>query len=171
MINKIILVGRITKDPELKTISYGSQVVNFSIAVNRNFTDASGEKKADFIECVVWAKQAENLAKYVKKGALLGIEGRLQQKVYETESGTRYTYEVHCDSIQFLESKPSGQQTTSPVESHKQASDEFYETSKKLAAEEDVVPQNQRHLIITNKLLAQYKRLRQAVRAGLHNIC
>lgn len=137
MINKIILVGRMTKDPELKTISTGSQVVNFSIAVNRTYMDASGERKADFIECVVWSKQAENLAKYVKKGALIGIEGRLQQKVYETEQGTRYTYEVHCDNIQFLESKNSQTQSTI-VESHTKASDEFYETSKKLAAEEDL---------------------------------
>jgi single-strand DNA-binding protein len=137
VINKIILVGRITKDPELKTIPSGSQVVNFSIAVNRNYTDPSGEKKTDFIECVIWGKQAENLSKYVKKGFLLGIEGKLQQKVYETESGTRYTYEVHCDSIQFLESKSSGQ-TQTQVQSHTEASDEFYETSKKLAAEEDL---------------------------------
>lgn len=137
MINKIILVGRITKDPELKTIPSGSQVVNFSIAVNRSYTGASGERKADFIECVVWSKQAENLAKYVKKGALIGVEGKLQQKVYESEQGTRYTYEVFCDNIQFLESKNSN--PTSPnVESNSQASEEFYETSKKLAAEEDL---------------------------------
>lgn len=139
MINKIILVGRITKDPELRRTSSDIPVVNFSIAVNRTYTDANGERKADFINCVVWRRQAENVERFVKKGMLLGIEGRLQQNQYETEQGTRTTYEVLCDSVQFLESKnatPSAPFDESQPKEDK--SDEFYEASKTLAAEEDL---------------------------------
>ena len=139
MINKIILVGRITRDPELRKTQSDISVVNFSLAVNRIYSDPSGERKADFINCVVWRKQADNLEKFVKKGMLLGIEGRLQQKQYETEQGKRNTYEVLCDSIQFLESKNS--QNTSQNSNNyqeKKENDEFYEASNDLAAEEDL---------------------------------
>lgn len=136
MINRVILVGRITKDPELKMTQANIGVVTFTLAVNRQFTDQSGERQADFIQCVVWRKQAENLARFVKKGALLGVEGRIQTRQYEAENGMRYVTEVLCDSIQFLESKgdnsePSRVETTAD-------NDEFYETSKQLAAEEDL---------------------------------
>ncbi|MGA0351221.1 MAG: single-stranded DNA-binding protein [Acholeplasmataceae bacterium] len=138
MINKIILVGRITKDPELRRTSGDIPVVNFSIAVNRNYTDASGERKADFINCVVWRRQAENMERFVKKGMLLGIEGRLQQNQYETEQGTRSTYEVLCDSVQFLESKNASSSSSYDSEPTQDKSDEYYEASKTLAAEEDL---------------------------------
>jgi len=103
--NRVVLVGRITKDPELKTVNSGISVVNFTLAVNRPFSDQQGERNADFINCVVWRKQAENLAKYVRKGALIGIEGRIQTRSYEVEGSTRYATDIVCDSIQFLESK------------------------------------------------------------------
>jgi len=137
MINKIILVGRITKDPELRKTSGDIAVVNFSLAVNRTYTDASGERKADFINCVVWRKQAENMERFVKKGMLLGIEGRLQQNQYETEQGTRSTYEVLCDSVQFLESKNASSSSYDDKPTQDK-SDEYYEASKALAAEEDL---------------------------------
>lgn len=140
MMNRVILVGRITKDPEIKQTQSNIPVVSFTLAVNRQFTDAQGEKQADFIQCVVWRKQAENLARFVKKGALLGVEGRIQTRQYEAENGTRYVTEVLCDSIQFLESKGENQEDAPYKEERlsKDDSDEFYETSKQLAAEEDL---------------------------------
>lgn len=142
MINRVILVGRITKDPELKVTQSNISFVRFTLAVNRQFADQSGERQADFIQCVVWRKQADNLAQYIRKGALLGIEGRIQTSTYETENGTRYSTDVVCDSVQFLESK----NTTSHNDNNyieqpsvsNDDSDEFYETSKELAAEEDL---------------------------------
>lgn len=114
--NRVVLVGRITRDPELKMIPNGS-VCNFTIAVNRPFLSKSGEREADFINCVVFNRQAENLSKYIKKGGLLGIEGRLQTRNYQANDGTtRYITEVICDSVSFLESKgtnqPAGYQST-----------------------------------------------------------
>ena len=94
------------------------------------FADQSGERQADFIQCVVWRKQAENLARYVSKGALLGVEGRIQTRTYESDQGTRYITEVVCDSVQFLESRTEGQQTDD--------SDDFYEASTKLSVEDDL---------------------------------
>ncbi len=137
MMNRVILVGRITKDPELKKTAQDIAVVNFTIAVNRNYTDQQGEKQADFISCVVWRRQAENVAKYVSKGMLLGVEGRIQTRQYESETGMKYITEVLCDSVQFLENKSSNQ-SIEDQPSTKSQSDEFYETSKKLAAEDDL---------------------------------
>lgn len=146
MINKVILVGRITKDPEIKSTQSNINFVNFTLAVNRQFTDQSGERQADFIQCIVWRRQAENLARFIKKGALLGVEGRIQTRTYEADNGTRYITEVVCDSVQFLENKgdssPSEYVQPEPTyndqDSSSQDSDEFYETSKQLAAEEDL---------------------------------
>ncbi|TNF07104.1 MAG: single-stranded DNA-binding protein [Bacillota bacterium] len=139
MMNRVILVGRITKDPEVKTTQSNIPVVSFTLAVNRQFADQSGERQADFIQCVVWRKQAENLARFVKKGALLGVEGRIQTRQYEADNGTRYITEVVCDSVQFLESKGESDPTYQKQEDNTTAeNDEFYETSKQLAAEEDL---------------------------------
>jgi single-strand DNA-binding protein len=138
MMNRVILVGRITKDPEMKKTAQDIAVVNFTIAVNRNYTDTQGEKQADFISCVVWRKQAENVAKYVTKGMLLGVEGRIQTRQYESETGMKYITEVLCDSVQFLENKSSNTQSYEENQPTKSQSDEFYETSKKLAAEDDL---------------------------------
>jgi single-strand DNA-binding protein len=143
MINKVILVGRITKDPELKMTQTNIPVVRFTLAVNRTFTDASGERQADFITCVVWRKQAENLNIYVKKGALLGIEGRIQTGQYEADGVTKYTTEVICDSVQFLESKSDTNNNETSYRKKEDSEDtaevdEFYKTSKQLAAEDDL---------------------------------
>mgnify|MGYP000885812030 CR=1 FL=1 len=130
MINRVVLVGRITRDPELRYTQSNIAVVSFTLAVNRMFADQSGERQADFIQCVVWRKQAENLARYVSKGALLGVEGRIQTRTYESDQGTRYITEVVCDSVQFLESRTEDQQTDD--------SDDFYEASTKLSVEDDL---------------------------------
>ena len=109
--NRGVLVGRITRDPELRYTQSNIAVVSFTIAINRQFLNAQGEQEADFIYCVVWRKQAENLAKFVRKGAQLGVDGRLQSRTYQTQTGeTRYVTEVVADSIQFLE--PKGQTST-----------------------------------------------------------
>jgi len=136
--NRVILVGRITKDPEVKTTQSNIPVCSFTLAVNRQFTDQSGERQADFIQCVVWRKQAENLERFVKKGALLGVEGRIQTRQYETDNGTRYVTEVLCDSIQFLESRSESEPKQVQEDNNSRDNDEFYETSKQLAAEEDL---------------------------------
>lgn len=120
MINRTVLVGRITKDPELKYTTSNQAFCNFTLAVNRTFTNAQGEREADFIQCVVWRNQSENMAKFVSKGSLIGCEGRIQTRNYQDQNGqTKYVTEVVCDSIQFLDTKSSnngGQiETSEPV--------------------------------------------------------
>lgn len=87
--NKVILIGRLTRDPELRTIANGTPTATFSLAVDRNFTNQQGEREADFINCVVWRKQAENLAKYCTKGSQVAVEGRIQTRNYDAQDGTK----------------------------------------------------------------------------------
>ncbi|SFE63284.1 single-stranded DNA-binding protein [Alteribacillus iranensis] len=104
MINRVVLVGRLTRDPELRYTPNGVAVANFGIAVNRPFTNQQGEREADFFNCVVWRKQAENVANYLKKGSLAGIDGRIQSRSYENQEGRRVNVvEVQAESVQFLE--------------------------------------------------------------------
>jgi len=106
MINRVVLVGRLTKDPELRYTPNGVAVCTFTLAVNRPFTNQQGERDVDFINCVTWRKTAENLANYQKKGNLIGIEGRIQTRSYEGDDGKRrYVTEVIAESVQFLEPK------------------------------------------------------------------
>ncbi|WP_436875359.1 single-stranded DNA-binding protein [Mammaliicoccus sciuri] len=108
MINKALLVGRLVRDPEYRTTPSGVQVATFTLAVNRTFTNQQGEREADFINCVVFRKQAENVNQYLSKGKLAGVDGRLQSRSYENNEGKRvYVTEVVCDSVQFLEPKDS----------------------------------------------------------------
>ena len=105
--NRVDLVGRLTRDPELRyTPSTNRPVASFTLAVNRNFTNQNGEKEADFINCVVWDKQAENLSKYQKKGSLISVEGRIQTRSYDDKDGKKvYVTEVVASHVGFLESK------------------------------------------------------------------
>ena len=106
MINNVVLVGRTTKDPELRYTPSNVAVATFSLAVNRNFKDANGERETDFINCVIWRQQAENLANWAKKGALIGITGRIQTRSYENQQGQRvYVTEVVAENFQMLESR------------------------------------------------------------------
>lgn len=115
MINRVILVGRLTRNPELKYTANGIANLQFSLAVNRSYTGANGEKQADFISCMAWRGTAENMAKFLKKGALIGIEGRIETSSYQANDGsTRYSTYVVCDHVQFLESKKSQDQSQSP---------------------------------------------------------
>ena len=107
--NKAILIGRLTRDPELRTTPTGRNVCQFSIAVSRNFTNANGEREADFINCVDWDKQAENLVKYQKKGNQIAVEGRIQTRNYDDKDGKKvYVTEILASNISFLDSKGTG---------------------------------------------------------------
>ncbi|MED2737456.1 single-stranded DNA-binding protein [Bacillus toyonensis] len=109
MMNRVILVGRLTKDPDLKYTPNGVAVATFTLAVNRSFANQQGEREADFINCVIWRKQAENVANYLKKGSLAGVDGRLQTRNYDGQDGKRvYVTEVIAESVQFLEPRNSG---------------------------------------------------------------
>lgn len=106
MINQAILVGRLANEVKLKYTPNNQAVATFTLAVNRNFKSQNGEREADFINCVIWRQQAENLANWAKKGALIGITGRIQTRNYENQQGQRvYVTEVVADSFQLLESQ------------------------------------------------------------------
>jgi len=106
MINRVILVGRLTKDPELRYTPNGVAVASFTLACNRPFTNQQGEREADFIRVVVWRRQAENVANYLQKGSLAGVDGRIQTRSYDNNEGRRvFVTEVVGDSVQFLEPK------------------------------------------------------------------
>ena len=108
MINNVVLVGRLTKDVDLRYTGSGTAVGNFTIAADRPYTNAQGERETDFINCVIWRKSAETLANFTRKGSLIGITGRIQTRNYENNQGQRvYVTEVVADRIQFLESKSS----------------------------------------------------------------
>ena len=111
MINRAILTGRLTKDPELRQSQSGVSVATFNLAVNRAFADKNGERGADFINCVAFKKQAENVSQYLNKGSLVGVDGRIQTRSYENKEGrTVYVTEIVCDSVQFLEPKNQQEQ-------------------------------------------------------------
>lgn len=106
--NKVFLIGRLTRDPELRYTSSNIAVATFSIAVDRNFSNAAGEREADFINIVVWRKQAENVKNYMHKGSQVAIDGRIQTRSYDdTDGKKRYVTEVVADNVQFLDSKGS----------------------------------------------------------------
>lgn len=110
MINKTVLVGRITRDPELKKTTSGRSVVSFTLACNRRF---GNQEQADFINCVAWNQQADFLSNFITKGALMGVEGRIQSRTYEDATGrTIYVQEVVCESVQALEPRGQRQRET-----------------------------------------------------------
>ncbi|MCK9492999.1 MAG: single-stranded DNA-binding protein [Acholeplasmataceae bacterium] len=134
--NRVVLVGRITKDPELKYTQSNVPFVNFSIAVNRTFVNNQGEREADFINCVVWRAQAENLAKFISKGGLIGVDGRLQTRTYQTQTGeNRYITEVVCDSVQFIEAKSNNNNPSHEVPAD---DDPFLDSAIDIASEDDL---------------------------------
>ena len=109
-INNVTLVGRLVRDPELKNTAQGIANVSFTLAVNRNYKNDQGQREADFINVVIWRKQAELLAQYATKGALIGITGRIQTRNYENQQGQRiYVTEVVADNFQLLESRGAQQ--------------------------------------------------------------
>lgn len=120
--NKVVLIGRLTRDPELRYTGSNTAVATFSLAVNRNFTNQQGEREADFINIVVWRKQAENVKNYLSQGSQVAIEGRIQTRSYDDNNGQkRYITEVVADNVEFLSSKNSS--NSSNVGSNSQSSD------------------------------------------------
>lgn len=116
MINRVVLVGRMTRDPELRKTNTGKSVVGFTLALNR-VKKVEGQPSADFIQVVCWNKTADAVNQYCKKGSLVGVEGRLQSRSYDNPQGQKvYVVEVIADSVQFLESKSSSQQTNQSSE-------------------------------------------------------
>jgi len=107
--NSIVLVGRLTRDPELRYVASGDPVVNFAIAVERAYRNAEGGREVDFIDIVAWRKLAENTAKYTGKGHLIGVRGRLQIRSYQTQDGQkRKVAEVVADTVRFLGRRGTG---------------------------------------------------------------
>ena len=130
MINRVILVGRLTKDPILKKVPSGDSVAEFTLAVNRKY----GTQQADYIKCIVWRKMAENVYKYCSKGSTVGIEGKLQSRSYDNTQGHKvYVVEVICDSVQFLETRAARERQTQPHQQMQQPyqqpqnNDNFYD--------------------------------------------
>lgn len=113
MLNRIILIGRLTKDPELRYTPNGTGVATFTLAVDRPFS-TNGQKETDFISIVAWRQTAEACANYLRKGRLTAVEGRIQVRNYENNEGKRvYVTEVVADNVRFLESANSQQQQSS----------------------------------------------------------
>lgn len=108
--NNVSLIGRLTKDVEIKSTAKGDSVGSFTLAVNRSFPNQQGEREADYINCVIWKKPAEALAKYTQKGSQVGVEGRIQTRNYENQQGTRvYVTEVIVSQVTFIGSINSSQ--------------------------------------------------------------
>ncbi|MEK4085629.1 single-stranded DNA-binding protein [Psychrobacillus sp. FSL K6-1415] len=150
MINRVVLVGRLTKDPELKYTPSGVAMARFTLAVNRTFK-SEGQPDADFINIIVWRKQAENTANFLKKGSLAGVEGRIQTGSYEGQDGKRiYTTDVVADSVQFLEPKngqayqnngTTGQSQTNNQSNYTRADeDPFANSSGPIDVQDDDLP-------------------------------
>ena len=141
MINRVVLVGRLTKDPVLRKTTNGASVVSFTVACNRLFKQ-EGQPEADFINTVVWNKNADSVQQYTHKGSLVGVEGRIQTRSYDDQSGKRvYVTEVVADSVQFLESKSAAASNAYvPEQGSNQGYQEPYETSSTLDIASDGLP-------------------------------
>lgn len=145
MINRVILTGRLTKDAELRYTSSGVATGTFNLAVNRQFTNANGDREADFINCVIWRKSAENFANFTHKGSLVGIDGRLQTRNYENQQGQRvYVTEVVVDNFSLLESKASGNsnanQTQTGSNQMNKPADQFANNGQAIDISDDDLP-------------------------------
>ena len=148
MINRTILVGRLTRDPELRYTQGGAAVASFTLAVNRQFTNSQGEREADFINCVIWRKAAENFTKFTSKGSLVGIDGHLQTRNYENKQGQRvYVTEVVVENFSLLESKnidssnnTNNNPNNQPKKPNNNTSNPFADNSKPIDISDDSLP-------------------------------
>ena len=133
--NRVCLIGRLTSKPELRYTTSNIACTNITIAIDRNYGE---EKKADFINIVVWRKQAENVCKYLDKGSLVSVEGRLQQNSYEDRDGNRrYKLDVVADNIQFLNTK--SKDTKPVVEEKKKEEDPFADFGQQISIDDDLL--------------------------------
>ena len=142
MMNSICLVGRLTKDVELRYTPSNVAVATFTLAVNRTFKNENGDREADFINCVMWRQQTENLANWAKKGALIGITGRIQTRSYDNQQGQRvYVTEVVAEQFQLLESKGQQGNQTQQRQAQQQTPDfSRSATTNPLDITEDMLP-------------------------------
>ena len=140
MINRVVLVGRLTKDPVLRKTANGASATSFTLACTRRYKQ-EGQPDADFINTVVWNKTADSVQQYTHKGSLVGVEGRIQTRSYDDQSGKRvYVTEVVADSVQFLESKSAAASNAIVPEVNNQSYQEPYETSSTLDIASDDLP-------------------------------
>ncbi len=115
MLNRVILIGRLTRDPELRYVPSGQPVASFTLAVDRPFTNQAGERETDFIDIVAWRKLADQVSQHLSKGRLVAVEGRLQIRSYETQDGQkRKVAEVVADAVRFLDRKAAQAATGAP---------------------------------------------------------
>ena len=128
--NKVILIGRLTRDPELRYANNNTPVTNITVAVARPFQNQNGEREADFINVIIWRKQAENVKKYLTKGSQVAVEGRIQTRNYDDKDGKKvYVTEVVADNVQFLESKAQSQSRDQDVNPYDFNKDESIPTT------------------------------------------
>lgn len=132
MLNRVVLIGRLTKNPELRYASNNTPVVNFTVAADRPFLNQNKERGADFINCIAWRNQAENMSKYLSKGSLVAVEGRIQTGSYEKDGKKVYTTDVVADTVKFLDSKKSNESRTNEATPY-----DFNETTNKTTNIED----------------------------------
>lgn len=148
MINHTVLVGRLTRDIELKYTGGGTAVANFTIACNRPFKSADGKEEADFINCVVWRKAAENMSEYTRKGSLIGVTGRIQTRNYEGNDGKKvYVTEVVCDNVQYLDTKetsgsdkPAKKEAAAPVKDYPEFNKDVFNKDDTIDITDDDLP-------------------------------
>ena len=146
--NKAIIIGRLTRDPEMRTTTSGLNSTTFTVAVSRNYTSANGERETDFINCVAWRKQAENIAKYCTKGSQVAVEGRIQTRSYDAQDGTkRYVTEIIADNVTFLGGRGSNVPSednyvggSSSVDTTDISEDPFKDFGEEVALSDDDLP-------------------------------
>ena len=144
--NNVILVGRLTRNPELRTVNTmngTNTTCSFTIAVSRQFSNQNGEREADFINCVVWGKQADNLCKYCTKGSQIGVQGRVQTRNYQNDEGkTIYVTEILVSSITFLNTKTANQMETNTnhIETNDVEEDPFKDFGNEVVLTDDMLP-------------------------------
>lgn len=144
--NNVILVGRLTRNPELRTVNTmngTNTTCSFTIAVSRQFSNQNSEREADFINCVVWGKQADNLCKYCTKGSQIGVQGRVQTRNYENDEGkTVYVTEILVSNITFLNTKPANQTETNinHIETNDVEVDPFKDFGNEVVLTDDMLP-------------------------------
>ena len=140
MINRVVLAGRPTRDLELKNTQSGTSVCSFTLAVDRNFKNKNGEREADFISCIAWKKTAEVMSQYVKKGSVVGVDGRIQTRSYDNRDGQRvYVTEVVVENFSFLGGSDKGSQGNQNNQSSNQSNQPF-DSNEQIDITDDDLP-------------------------------
>ncbi|NRO92536.1 single-stranded DNA-binding protein [Lactobacillus helveticus] len=141
MINRVVLAGRPTKNLELRSTKSGANVCSFTLAVDRNFKNKNGEREADFISCIAWQKTAEVMSKYVKKGSVIGVDGRIQTRSYDNRDGQRvYVTEVVVENFSFLSDPPKNGQVSKNNQSSSNQNNDPFTSSKQADISDDDLP-------------------------------